>query len=422
MIIITSKYKFIIVVFIIYILTSLTGCFNSKEDLNRGDEDKEDIGNVIIPKEPIDEVEIDMIEEKIKTMSLDEKIGQLLIVGFEGSEINEQVKTEIIENKVGGVILFSRNIDNQDQTLQLINDIKLSNSSNKIPLFISVDEEGGTVARLDKIYDKLPDAKKLGDMNNSEISYEYGRLLGEKLNNLGFNLNYAPVLDINSNPKNPVIGVRALGDNPELVTKNGIELINGIRSKKVIPSVKHFPGHGDTDIDSHINLPITNKSLEELKRFELLPFINAIDEDIEMIMVAHILFKQLDDEFPSSMSKVIITDLLRKDLGYKGVVITDDLTMGAIVKNYSLDRAAIEYFKAGGDIALICHGEDNPKLVIDELKASISNGQITLEEIDEKVYRILTLKEKYKLNNEIKDKFDIEKTNESIKNLLKLID
>lgn len=422
MIIITSKYKFIIVVFIIYILTSLTGCFNSKEDLNRGDEDKEDIGNVIIPKEPIDEVEIDMIEEKIKTMSIDEKIGQLLIVGFEGSEINEQVKTEIIENKVGGVILFSRNIDNQDQTLQLINDIKLSNSSNKIPLFISVDEEGGTVARLDKIYDKLPDAKKLGDMNNSEISYEYGRLLGEKLNNLGFNLNYAPVLDINSNPKNPVIGVRALGDNPELVTKNGIELINGIRSKKVIPSVKHFPGHGDTDIDSHINLPIINKSLEELKRFELLPFINAIDEDIEMIMVAHILFKQLDDEFPSSMSKVIITDLLRKDLGYKGVVITDDLTMGAIVKNYSLDRAAIEYFKAGGDIALICHGEDNPKLVIDELKASISNGQITLEEIDEKVYRILTLKEKYKLNNEIKDKFDIEKTNESIKNLLKLID
>lgn len=372
------------------------------------------------PEEPVVEkpIEVDIINEKLLKMSLEEKIGQLLIIGLEDKAINQATTNMIEQYKVGGFIYFARNIEDNLQLLNLTKDLKGLNESNPAPLFISIDEEGGRVSRLPKEYKRLPESKTIGDLNDLELSYEYGKLLGLRLNTVGINLNFAPVLDINSNPKNPVIGNRSFGNRADLVTSNGLEVLKGIESTGVIASIKHFPGHGDTSVDSHINLPIVNKTLKELEDLELVPFKAAIEENVHMIMVAHILFPELDPVYPSTMSQNILTDLLRKELGFNGVIISDDMTMGAIVENYTLEFAVLEFLKAGGDIALICHGQDNPIKVINFIKESISNGEITMEDIDEKVYRILTLKDNYKLMDNVDDNISLEELNKTTDELL----
>ena len=238
--------------------------------------DKEDN----LAEEIMKDIEVDIIQEKLLLMSLDDKIGQLFIIGLEGKEIDQHTKEMIKNYKVGGFILFGRNVENQSQLLDLTESLKALNQDNIVDLFISIDEEGGTVSRLPSQYSRLPEAKKLGDLNNPELSYEYGQLLGLRLNTLGINLDFAPVLDINSNPKNPVIGNRSFGNSAEIVINNGTQVLKGIGSKNIISCVKHFPGHGDTSIDSHLNLPIVNKTLNELEELELLPFKVAIEEGV----------------------------------------------------------------------------------------------------------------------------------------------
>lgn len=393
---------------LILITTLLIISCNNKENNSTiiNDPDKEDN----IAEEIIEEIEVDLIQEKLLLMSLDDKIGQLFIIGLEGKEIDQHTKDMIKNYKVGGFILFGRNVENQPQLLNLTESLKALNQDNLADLFISIDEEGGTVSRLPNQYSRLPEAKKLGDINNPELSYEYGQLLGLRLNTLGINLNFAPVLDINSNPKNPVIGNRSFGNIAEIVINNGIQVFKGIGSKNIISCVKHFPGHGDTSIDSHLNLPIVNKTLDELEELELLPFKVAIEEGVEMIMVAHILFPVLDNIYPSSMSKEIINHLLREELAFKGVIISDDMTMGAIIENYSLETAVLEFLKAGGDIALIGHG-NSPEKVIKFVKESINNGSITIDEIDEKVYRILALKQEYDLKKLVENNISLDELN-----------
>lgn len=372
-------------------------------------------------EEPLEIVEVDKIQEKLDFLTLDEKIGQLLIIGFEDSILNDYNIKMIEEYKIGGFILFGRNIIEENQLLDLVNNLKAENKHNSVPLFISIDEEGGKVSRLPNAYKKLPELKSIGDSNDPDLSYEYGQVLGNRLKLLGINLNFAPVLDINSNPNNPVIGNRAFGNTEDLVIDNGIPLFKGIESTGVIPVVKHFPGHGDTHVDSHIDLPIVYKSLDELEQLELKPFKRAIEEDVDMIMVAHILFPKLDDLHPATMSKSILMDLLRRDLGYNGVIISDDITMGAILENYSIEVASLNFLKAGGDLVLICHGEDNPIAVIQFIKDSIKNGDIRLEDIDEKVYRILALKEKYNLEDNIIHSINLDNINKQTEELRKKI-
>ena len=344
--------------------------------------------------------QIDPIEELVKDMSLDEKIGQLMIVGLEGTEISEAEIIQINLNKVGGFIFFSRNIDNKNQVLALLNGLKDYNKNNKFPLFLSIDEEGGKVSRLSNIFNNLYDAATLGVKNNKEFSFEYGEIQGLKLNNIGFNINFAPVLDINSNPKNPVIGRRAIGTTAEVVSEQGIAVIDGLKSMNIIPAAKHFPGHGDTGVDSHLELPLVDKSYEELENLELIPFKAAIDKKVDMIMVAHILYPQIDDKNPSSMSYNIIQSILRDKLGFNGVVISDDMTMGAITENYTLEEASVKFLQSGGDILLISHGIENPFLVIERIKKAITNEEISIEEIDEKIYRILELKNRFKIHGD----------------------
>lgn len=350
-------------------------------------------------KETEDKEEIDSIQEKLSSMSLEEKIGQLLIVGIEDENFSEREMYQLNTNNVGGFIFFSRNIKEEEQIRTLLNQLKAENNSD-IPLFLAIDEEGGMVSRLSTLYGDLPEAKALGALENKEISYAYGENLGKRLKELGLNLNFAPVLDINSNPSNPVIGNRAFGTTAEVVQNNGMAVMKGIESQDVIPAVKHFPGHGDTNVDSHLNLPIVNKTKEELMDLELSPFITAIDEGVDVIMIAHILFPALDAETPSTLSPYVMQDLLRDTLGYENIIISDDMTMGAITQNYSIELASIEFLKNGGDILLICHGKENPSLVIEAIKESVANKELSMDDIDEKVYRILSLKEKYHLEDE----------------------
>lgn len=409
------KFKKGLFIVLIIIFTITVGCNNKDDELTEIpiEEEKTEILE--------EEVIVDTTLELIKSMTLTEKIGQLIIVGFDGTTINDEALDYIENLKVGGFILFARNIVDGDQTLNLLNKLKEANSNNDLPLFLSIDEEGGRVSRLPESFVKVPEMIKVGNMNNEDLSYEIGSILGERVKSLGFNMNFAPILDINSNPKNPVIGSRAFGSTIESVSKNGLGVMNGIRDYNVIPAVKHFPGHGDTNVDSHINLPIINKTIDELKSFELIPFIKAIEQDVEMIMVAHILYPELDEDYPTTMSSKVIEGLLRSELGYKGVIVSDDMTMGAIVENYTLEEGVLSFIKSGGDIALVCHGRENPGKVIQKIESAVNNGELSEEEIDEKVYRILKLKENYDLKDDLIDEIDIKAINYRTKKIIEKI-
>lgn len=358
--------------------------------------------------------EPDPIEEQIKSMTLEEKVGQLVVVGLEGYTIDDNTKTMIENHHVGGLILFGRNVESSGQLLALVNSIKSTNSKNKVPLFVSVDEEGGRVSRMPAEFKKLPRNDAIGKINSGDFSYKIGNILAEETKSFGFNMNFAPVLDINSNPQNPVIGDRAFGSDSQIVSKLGVQTMKGIQAGGVIPVVKHFPGHGDTSVDSHIGLPAVDNNIERLKSFELVPFNEAIRNQADAVMIAHILLNKIDPQNPASLSKAIITDLLRKQLNFGGVVITDDMTMGAIVKNYTISDAAIKAINAGSDIVLVCHGYDNELAVIGALKKAVQNGAITEERLNESVYRILKLKSRYRLSDNIISSIDVAKINSKI--------
>ena len=360
----------------------------------------------------------DKLEEKIGQMSIEEKIGQILVVGFDEPTLDINTQKLIEEHHVGGVILFKRNIESPSQLLGLINSLKEANINNKFPLFLSLDEEGGLVSRMPDELVNTPRSKVIGQEKDEEFAYNTGKVIGQKINAFGFNMNFAPVLDIDSNPQNPVIGDRAYGDNKEIVTKMGIGIMKGLESQGVIAVVKHFPGHGDTVEDSHFGLPEIDKGLDDLLDFELFPFKRAIDEGVEGVMVAHILYKEIDRKNPATLSKSIIGDLLREKLAFDGLVITDDMTMGAILENYDLGEAAIRSVEAGSDLILVCHGFDNIKATLHALKEAVNNGRIPIERIDESVYRILRVKEDYGLKDDIIDSVDVSGINNRAKTLI----
>lgn len=402
----------ILLLFLVLILFTATGC-------RKGEISPNEMGESGGTKEEVTEKEeVDFVMEKVNEMTVDEKIGQLLIVGIDGYSIDEKAIEMIQKYHIGGFILFNRNIQDANQTISLINSLKKTNESNDIPLFISLDEEGGRVTRLPHEFIKTPSSKKIGKKDDESITYEIGKTIGRNVKSLGFNLDFAPVLDIFSNPNNTVIGDRAFGTNPEIVWKHGIQLMNGIKSEDVIPVIKHFPGHGDTTVDSHEDLPFIDKNLEQIENFELIPFKKAIEKGAEVVMVSHIMLPNIDDANPATFSREIINNILREKLGFDGVIITDDMTMGAIVKNYDIGDASVKSLKAGSDIILVCHGYENYTKVINAIKGAVDNGEISLDYINQKVYRILKLKEKYAIEDRRIDSIDVEELNKETKDVL----
>ena len=353
--------------------------------------------------------ETDEISEKSSKMSLDEKIGQMLMVGIDGTEVDDDFKEFAEEYKFGTVILFGKNITSAEQLVNFTNSIK--STAGDIPYIIGMDEEGGLVTRLPDDVLSMPAALTIAGSEDTEYCYNAGYQIGTQITSFGLHTGFSPVLDIWSNPDNTVIGNRAYGKTSDDVCKYGIADMLGLKASGAIPVAKHFPGHGDTETDSHYGLPLVTKTKEELWQSELLPFKSAIENGVPMIMAAHILCTELDEKYPASMSKNIITDLLRDEMGFEGVVITDDLTMGAISESYSFGDAAVLSINAGCDILSICFGEDNVKQAFTAIKEAVKNGDITEERINESVRRILKLKEDYNVTSESVEMPDVDELN-----------
>lgn len=331
------------------------------------------------------------IDDTLDNLSLEEKIGQMLMVSDYSTSMTDELLANFNEVKPGGFILFGENIKSYEQTTNLIKNIK--NTSN-IPLFISIDQEGGRVQRIKKLPDAtvsiIPPMYNLGLTNDINLAYEVGKVIGEELRVFDINMDFAPVLDIYSNPKNTVIGNRSFGTTAEIVSNMGISLAKGLENTGIIPVYKHFPGHGDTLEDSHTTLPIINKTKEELMNMELKPFIEAIENDAEIIMVSHLAVPKITgNNTPATLSKEIITDLLKEELGFDGIVITDALNMKALTNEYTEEEIYINAINAGVDILLM---PDFDIETINIIKQAITSAEISEEQIDKSVNKILDLK------------------------------
>ena len=362
--------------------------------------------------------EPDPLAEQLAAMTVEEKVGQLLIGGFEGTEIGDQATRLVQEYQVGGLILYGRNIAGAGQLVTLTNGLKALNGDG-IPLFLSIDQEGGGVDRMPPEVRRTPGAYCVGQTGSVPAAQSYGDVLAAECAAFGLNLDFAPVLDVWSNPGNTVIGQRAFSADARTVAGLGPAAARRMMDQGVIPVVKHFPGHGDTAVDSHVGLPVVDKSPEELEETELIPFRAAIqsagtDGQVPAVMVAHILLTQLDPERPASLSPAVVTGLLREELGFAGAVLTDDLTMGAVTQSYGLGEAAVLAVEAGCDILLVCHGQDSVPAVRTALLEAVASGRITAERLDESVYRILRLKTEYALTNEPVSPPDLEALNAQI--------
>ncbi|MDK8190810.1 beta-N-acetylhexosaminidase [Paenibacillus sp. UMB7766-LJ446] len=384
---------------------------------NAGANDQDDQQNTVPPQE-----EKDPVQEQLNQLSLDEKVGQMILAGVQGTTLDAQAKQMIMDQKVGGIIFYANNVSTLQGTAKFVQSIKDANRSNPVPIFMSVDQEGGKVSRMPETVESIPSNGKVGKTKDADLAETMGKLLARQIQLVGFNVDFAPVLDINSNPNNPVIGDRSFGSSASLVSKMGIAEMKGLRSEGIIPVVKHFPGHGDTSVDSHLDLPVVNKTEKQLAELEWIPFEAAVKEQVEAVMVAHILFPKLDPDHPASLSDVIIGQHLRGKFKYDGVVITDDLSMGAIAKNYKLDDAAVATVQAGSDILLVAHSYESAKTIFDTLKSAVKSGKISESRIDESVYRILALKQKYNMSDEKQSSGDLKQLNADILDWRKQVD
>ncbi|MEI6093803.1 MAG: beta-N-acetylhexosaminidase, partial [bacterium] len=294
---------------------------------------------------------------------------------------------------------FSRNINSEDQTLALNRNIQqYATDKLKIPTFVSIDQEGGKVLRIQNFGTVLPGNMNLGATRSSTLSFLAGKLTAVDLEMLGVNMNFAPVLDVNTSAKNEVIGVRSFGSDPEMVARLGSAYINGIQSRKVSATAKHFPGHGNTSGDSHFETLVTNRSLDELKKNDLKPFYEAIKNGVDAIMTAHIAVPSIDNSgVPATLSKKIITGLLRKEMSYNGLVVTDDMEMRPVTKDWPIGKAAVHAVIAGCDMIIVVWTDSAKKEVYESLLSAAKENIISEARIDDSVRRILRVKIKRQL-------------------------
>ena len=303
---------------------------------------------------------------------LEGAIARLFTVGFHGTEPSGELQ-ELLERGVGGVILFARNVEAPAQVLELTRSIKRLAGR---PVFVAVDQEGGRVRRLRAGFTDVPALRALGHSRDPNLAREMGQLLGRELRAVGIDVNFAPVVDVDTNVDNPVIGDRALSSDPELVAELGEALVRGLQSEGVAACAKHFPGHGDTELDSHQALPRLVHGLERLDRVELLPFERVVAAGVASIMTAHVVLEALDREYPATLSDVVLGRLLRQRLGFDGVVFSDDLEMGAITGRFEPGVAAVRAVNAGVDGLLVCHSAEVAHAMLDAMAGAVSDGTL----------------------------------------------
>ena len=329
------------------------------------------------------------VDKLVANMSDADKVGQLLMIGIHGKTLNDDAKFMLNEYRVGGIILFDRNMESKDQVKSLITDInKTGKSAGLTPLFIGIDQEGGAVARMEDQLIKVPPAEELGK-EPIEQAVSLAKQSGTELKDLGFNINFAPVADLG------LTYGRSFSTNPDDVVRYASAVGKAYDEAGLWYSYKHFPGIGKTDVDLHADTSVVPVSKETLLNEDTKVFVDLIKQskpNTYAIMVSHAMYPQIDPDHPSSLSKAIITDWLRKDMGYNGVVVTDDMDMGALAKHYTFGDMAVQSILAGSDILLVCHEHEHMQEAYNGLMKAVKDGRISKERLDESVKRILLMK------------------------------
>lgn len=329
------------------------------------------------------------VDKLVANMSDADKVGQLLMIGIHGKTLNDDAKFMLNEYRVGGIILFDRNMESKDQVKSLITDInKTGKSAGLTPLFIGIDQEGGAVARMEDQLIKVPPAEEVGK-ESVEQAASLAKQVGTELKDLGFNINFAPVADLG------LTYGRSFSTNPDEVVRYASAVGKAYEEAGLWYSYKHFPGIGKTDVDLHADTSVVPVPKETLLNEDTKVFVDLIKQskpNTYAIMVSHAMYPQIDPDHPSSLSKAIITDWLRKDMGYNGVVVTDDMDMGALAKHYTFGDMAVQSILAGSDILLVCHEYEHMQEAYNGLMKAVKDGRISKERLDESVKRILLMK------------------------------
>jgi beta-N-acetylhexosaminidase len=360
------------------------------------------------PPWAIDGVDVGAVVERL---TIEQKVGQLLLLGFGGTTMDGTISTFLDDMQPGGVALFTRNIQGPEQTLTLVRAVREHDPKVKclgtcpttvptaVPMFVSVDQEGGSVVRLKRDAVVLPSAMALGAADDPELARRVGRQLGEDLRWWGFNMNLAPVLDVNSNPKNPVIGVRSFGGDPVRVGEIGVGYVEGLSEAGVVAVAKHFPGHGDTDVDSHYAMPVLHHDRARLDKVELRPFARGFAAGLPAIMTAHIALPEVAEgkDVPATVSGKVLTGVLREDLGWDGLVITDGLEMQGVIDRYGAGEAAVRAVLAGADMVMVLWFPEKKKEVQRALLDAVATGRLPMERLDQAVRRVLEHKARFGL-------------------------
>src|SRR5262245_13656706 len=321
-------------------------------------------------------------------------IGQLLIGSLPGTTITPEIRSLAKEFSLGGVILFARNIEAPEQVAEMSVDVQGLAAS--LPLWVSVEREGGRVARLKAPFTEWPPMAVLGRSGDVQLARRFAVALATELKAVGITLDYAPVLDIHTNPKNPIIGDRALAEDAESVGRLGAAIIAGMQESGVAACGKHFPGHGDTSVDSHLELPLVEHPPDRIRRVECVPFREAIKANVAFIMTAHVLVPSLDEERPATLSPRIVQAILRDELGFQGVILSDDLEMKAIATSYTVPDAAVQAIVAGCDGVLICSGDVEVQVAtLEALVHAVEDGRISYKRVEDALKRLRYAKERF---------------------------
>ena len=325
--------------------------------------------------------------------ALRQRIGGLLIAGFDGHELPVELKSLAREFGLGGVILFARNVSEPGQVAEV--SYAAAQVETELPPWVSVDQEGGRVARLKAPFTEWPPMITLGRSGDVALAERFARALAAELRAVGITLNFAPVLDVHTNPKNPVIGDRALSDSAEDAARFGAAIVRGLQSEGVAACGKHFPGHGDTSTDSHLELPLVEHPIERLRAVEFVPFKAAIEAHVATIMTAHVFLPALDEQRPATLSHRIVDGLLRRELHYDGVILSDDLEMKAIADQYAVPAAAVLAIEAGCDGVLICSGDhDGQAAALEALIHAVEDQRLSLTRVEDALKRQQRAKER----------------------------
>jgi beta-N-acetylhexosaminidase len=333
------------------------------------------------------------------------RVGQRFMIGFDGLEASPDVKRLIRDFGVGHVILFTRNVEGPEQVAGLNRELQETarDAGHDLPLLIAVDQEGGRVARMGPPWTVWPPLRALGRIGSEDLARgealarRMGAALAAECASAGIKCDFAPIMDVDTNPDNPIIGNRSFGDDPELVGRLGAAMIEGLQGGGVVASAKHFPGHGDTSVDSHLDLPVVEQGRSRLQDVEIRPFRRAVAANVATVMMAHVLYPELDPELPASLSPGIVDGILRGDLGYKGVVFTDDLEMKAVADRWTPDRSAVLAMRSGCDIVPVCITHDAQVTAMEGAIRAVEAGDVPFKAMDDSLKRVRAMKERYLL-------------------------